>query len=283
MFFQSLSVEELDTEKNLADFPDLILSKLPAIIGAVVIIVAGVVVAKLIGALAVKAMAAKGLDSSVHGFIRTMIFFVIMVIFVLSALSTLGININSFVAAIGAAGITAGLGFQNVISQFASGLTLLINKQFKSGDFVEIGTTSGKVYEIKMMHTVLITIDNKRVVIPNSTVTSSNITNYSTENFRRVDLVYSISYDADIAKAKGVLNRIVESNDLVCKEPAPIIAVKEHGASSVNIACYIWCDNSNYWTVYYYMQEAVKLAFDREGISIPYNQIDVHIKEQKND
>lgn len=283
MFFQSLSVEELDTEKKLADFPDLILSKLPAIIGAVVIIVAGVVVAKLIGALAVKAMAAKGLDSSVHGFIRTMIFFVIMVIFVLSALSTLGININSFVAAIGAAGITAGLGFQNVISQFASGLTLLINKQFKSGDFVEIGTTSGKVHEIKMMHTVLITIDNKRVVIPNLTVTSSNITNYSTENFRRVDLVYSISYDADIAKAKGVLNRIVENNDLVCKEPAPIIAVKEHGASSVNIACYIWCDNSNYWTVYYYMQEAVKLAFDREGISIPYNQIDVHIKEQKND
>ncbi len=283
MFFQTLSQEELIKEKNFEDIPALILSKLPALIGAAVIIVAGVVIAKLICALAVKAMAAKGIDSSVHGFIRTMIFFVIMVVFVLSALSTLGVNINSFVAAIGAAGITAGLGFQNVISQFASGLTLLVNKQFKSGDFVEIGSTSGKVHEIKMMHTVLITIDNKRVIIPNSTVTSSNITNYSTENFRRIDLVYSVSYDTDIAKAKSVLSRIVEGSDLVCKDPAPIIAVKEHAASSINIACYIWCDNANYWTVYYYMQEAVKLAFDREGISIPFNQIDVHIKEQKND
>ena len=255
----------------------IILEKAPSVIMAIVIVIVGVIISKLIGKLAVKAMSAKGVDPSIHSFIRTIIVLLFNFIFVLSALSTLGLDINSFIAALGAAGITAGLGLQASVSQVASGIQILFNHPFKSGDFIDIGSVSGKVQEIKMMYTVLITIDNKRVIIPNSTITSSNIINYNAESKRRLDLVYSISYDADISMAKKVITDIVKDDSRIFTDPEPIIAVKEHAASSVNIACLVWCSADDYWDLFYHMQEKVKLSFDENGITIPYNQLDVRI------
>lgn len=274
------TILELIKSKNFDGIANRIIAKMPQFIAAVVIIVAGVVVSKLIGKLVVKAMSAKGVDPSVHSFIRTIVMFIINLIFVLSALSTLNIDVNSFVTALGAAGVTAGIGLQASISQFASGIQILFNHPFKSGDFVDIGSVSGKVQEIKMMYTVLITPDNKRVIIPNSTITSSNIINYNAENKRRLDLVYSISYNDDIARAKEVILDVVKKNDLILPDPAPVIAVKEHAASSINLACLVWCAGDNYWDAFYSMQEMVKLAFDKNGISIPYGQVDVHIVKE---
>lgn len=258
----------------------IILEKAPSVIMAIVIVIVGVIISKLIGKLAVKAMSAKGVDPSIHSFIRTIIVLLFNFIFVLSALSTLGLDINSFIAALGAAGITAGLGLQASVSQVASGIQILFNHPFKSGDYIDVGTVSGKVQEIKIMYTVLITVDNKRVIIPNSYITSNNIINYNAEDRRRLDLVFSISYDADIEKTKNVLKEVIANNNLILTDPEPLIAVKEHAASSVNIACLIWCSSSEYWNVYYYMQESVKIAFDKNNISIPYGQLDIHITKE---
>lgn len=271
---------ELVKSGNFEGITNLIIEKAPLFIAAVIIVVAGIVVSRLIGKLVVKGMSAKGVDPSVHSFIKTIVMFIVNLIFILSALSTLNIDVNSFVTALGAAGVTAGLGLQASISQFASGIQILFNHPFKSGDFIDIGSVSGKVQEIKMMYTALITPDNKRVIIPNSTITSSNIINYNAENKRRLDLVYSISYSDDIAKAKNVLAEVIKSDKRILTDPEPIIAVKEHAASSVNLACLIWCTADEYWDVFYAMQENVKLAFDEKGISIPYGQLDVHITKE---
>lgn len=258
----------------------LVLEKAPSVIMAIVIVILGIVISKFIGRLAVKAMSAKGVDPSIHSFIRTIIVLLFNFIFILSALSTLGLDINSFIAALGAAGITAGLGLQASVSQVASGVQILFNHPFKSGDYIDVGTVSGKVQEIKIMYTVLVTVDNKRVIIPNSYITSNNIINYNAEDRRRLDLIFSISYDADIEKAKEVIREVIAKNNLILTEPEPLIAVKEHAASSINLACLIWCSSSEYWNVFYYMQEAVKLAFDNNSISIPYGQLDIHITKE---
>ena len=271
---------ELIKNRDFDGIVNLIIEKAPMFISAAIIIIAGVVISRLIGKLVVKGMSAKGVDPSVHSFIRTIVVFLVNLIFILSALSTLNVDVNSFVTALGAAGITAGLGLQASISQFASGIQILFNHPFKSGDFIDIGSVSGKVQEIKMMYTALITTDNKRVIIPNSTITSSNIINYNAENRRRVDLLYSISYGDDIAKAKKVLADVVKADSRIFADPEPVIAVKEHAASSVNLACLIWCSADEYWDVFYSMQEKVKLAFDENGISIPYGQLDVHIVKE---
>ncbi len=280
MKFYPLDLAALIKERDWDGIFALIISKAPLIIAAIAIIVIGFIISNLIGKLLIKALRSKGVDPSIHSFIKTVVTLLLKFIFILSALSTLGFDINSFVTALGAAGITAGIGLQSSVSQLASGIQILANHPFKSGDYIDVGTVSGKVYEIKMMYTVLITVDNKRVIIPNSYITTNNIINYNSEERRRLDLVFSISYDDDFEKAKKVIRGVVQNNDKILTDPEPIIAVKEHGQSSVNIACLIWCASDEYWNTYYYMQEAVKLAFDESNISIPYGQLDVHITKE---
>lgn len=275
-----LDLAQLIQEKDFDGIIALIISKAPVIFAALLIVIVGFIISNLIGKLVVKGLRAKGVDPSIHSFIKTIVTLILKFIFILSALSTLSIDVNSFITALGAAGVTAGIGLQASISQFASGIQILANHPFKSGDYIDVGTVSGKVHEIKIMYTVLITVDNKRVIIPNSYITSNNIINYNAEDRRRLDLVFSVSYDADIAKAKQVILEVIQKNNLILTDPAPIIAVKEHAASSVNIACLIWCSADEYWNVFYYMQEAVKLSFDENNISIPYGQLDVHITKE---
>lgn len=274
------SLVELIKARNYDGILSLIYQKTPSVIAAVLIVVIGFIVSNLIGKLVVKAMRAKGVDPSIHSFIKTVITLLLKFVVILSAFSTLGIDVNSFITALGAAGITAGIGLQASISQIASGVQILANHPFKSGDYIDVGTVSGKVQEIKIMYTVLITVDNKRVIIPNSYITSNNIINYNAEDRRRLDLVFSISYDADITKAREVIKEVIDRNNLIFTDPEPIIAVKEHAASSVNLACLIWCNSNEYWNVFYYMQEAVKVAFDENKISIPYGQLDIHISKE---
>lgn len=261
------------------DVVKFVVSKAPLLLGAVIIVVVGFVLSNLVGKLVVKGMRARGIDPSIHTFIKTIVVLLLKFAVILSALSTMNVDVNSFIAAIGAAGITAGLGLQASVSQFASGIQILINHPFKSGDYIDLGTVSGKVHEIKMMYTELITVDNKRVIVPNSHITGSNIINYNSESKRRIDLVFGISYDADIAKAKEVIAQTVRKNELILTEPEPIIAVSAQAASSVNISCLVWCHTDDYWNIFYYMQEAVKLAFDENKIAIPYDQLDVHISK----
>lgn len=272
----SQAVENVTTLWEEFDLVGKIMEKLPTAIVAVVVIAIGFLLAKFVTKLVVKAMKAKSVDPSVYNFIRRIVSAGIKFIFIMIAVSMF-FDIGAIFAAVGGAGLAAGLGLQDSVAQFASGIQILINHPFKSGDFVELNGVSGSVTDIRFMNTVITTVDNKRIVIPNSHITTNHIINYSTENVRRIDLIYSISYSADISKAKNVIRNVALSNDKILKDPEPAVFVNSHESSSINLVAKIWCNNSDYWDVYYDMQEKVKLALDSSSIEIPFNQVDVHI------
>lgn len=250
---------------------------LPSIIIAVLTLVLGFILAKAVAKLVVKGMRKRGMDPSVYRFVETIVKVMIMVVVVISALSSLGVNISSFIAALASVGVAIGLGLQNSVSQFASGIMIIFNKPFKKGDFVEIKGVSGSVSEINIMYTVLLSPDNKRIIMPNSDITSNHIINYSAEENRRCDLTFSISYADDISKAKSIVLSQVSQLETVLNDPEPVVLVSAQEASSVQLTLRCWCLNDNYWDVYFSLQENIKLAFDENKISIPFNQLDVHV------
>ncbi len=264
----------------LDSLPEKIYEMLPSILWSVVIIIFGIWIGKLAGKIVIKILISRNVDKSVHHFLSRFTDIFIRIIFVVMALSNLGFDISSFVAALGAAGITAGLGLKDSISQFASGIQILFNKPFNSGDFVEIDGLKGTVEDIHFMNTTLITFDNRKIVIPNNHITANDLINYSSLPTRRIDLVYSVSYEQDISKAKEVLYKTASENPYVLETPKPYVGVKEHGSHSINLVCQIWCNSEDYWDAYFTTQEAVKYAFDANGITIPFEQLDVHIKEK---
>ena len=265
-------IEYLD---NLQLF-ERFMEKLPTIIIAIAFILIGVLLSKLAKKLVVKSLKSRNVDPSVYNFIKRLVSVSINFVFILGAASMF-INVGSLVAAVGAAGVTAGLGLQSTVAQFASGIQILLNHPFKTGDFVELNGISGSVADIRFMNTVIITPDNKRIVIPNSHITTNHIINYSAENKRRVDFIFSISYSDNIEKAKAVIKEVALLNEYVLKDPLPEVYVKSHEASSINLTARVWCRVDKYWDVYFAMQENVKIALDKNGISIPFNQLDVHI------
>ena len=260
------------------DLINKVVEKIPSLIIAVILIFAGLLLSRLISKLLVETMKAKNVDPSVYNFIKRTVSVVIKAVFILSALSMF-FNLGSLVTALGAAGVAASLGLQDSVAQFASGIQILLNHPFKNGDFVEVNGVQGNVADIRFMNTVITTTDNKRIIIPNSHITTNHIINYSAENIRRIDLIYSISYGDDMAKAKNVIRNVAECNELILSDPEPQVFVSSHEASSINLVAKIWCKGTDYWDVYYQMQEQVKYAFDENGISIPFNQLDVNIKK----
>jgi small conductance mechanosensitive channel len=252
------------------------MTKLPTIIIAIFLVVIGYFLSRLAKKLVVKALSARKVDPSVYNFIKRMVSVFINFAFILMAASMF-INVGSLVAAVGAAGVTAGLGLQATVAQFASGIQILMNHPFKTGDFVELNGVSGSVADIRFMNTVIITPDNKRIVIPNSHITTNHIINYSAENMRRVDFTFSISYADNIEKAKSVITEVALSNPDILKDPLPQVYVMSHEASSINLTARVWCNVDKYWDVYFSMQEKVKIALDKNDICIPFNQLDVHI------
>jgi len=264
---------------SLENLPEKLFNALPHIIGFLLVIIIGFWITGLAGKLLVKIMERHNVDASMHRFLMRAFVVFLRIIVAVIALEQIGISVNSFVTAIGAAGITAGLGLQNSIAQFASGVQILFNKPFKSGDYVKLNDVEGKVKEIRFMYTTLITNDNKTVVVPNLNIATNNLINYSAQGTMRIDLLYFIGYGDDIEKAKKVLMNVATSNSNVIKNPKPFVGVNEHGASGIGISLFVWVDSSKYWETYFKMQEDVKLAFDKNGITIPYEQLDVHISK----
>ena len=258
------------------DIVNKITSSLPSNIIAVCMIIAGIIISRVAAKIIVKTLSANNVDPSVYNFIKRFVSAGIKFIFVLLAISMF-FDINSIFVALGGAGLVAGLGLQDSVAQFASGIQILINHPFKSGDFVEVNGVSGSVADIRFMNTVIKTADNKKIIIPNSHITTNHIINYSAENTRRVDLMFSISYTDDIQLAKNVILDVIRTNKKILADPEPVVFVNSHEASSICLVSKIWCAGTDYWDVYYSMQENVKIAFDKNGISIPFNQMDVHI------
>ena len=194
-------------------------------------------------------------------------------------LGALGVQTASFIAVLGAAGLAVGFALQGSLSNFASGVMLIIFRPFKAGDYVEAGGTSGTVEQIAIFSTIMKTPDNKRVIIPNSKITGDTITNYSAMDTRRIDMVFGIGYGDDIKKAKDILTQLVTADSRVLKDPAPVVAVLELADSSVNFAVRPWVKTADYWDLYFDLTEKVKLTFDQQGISIPFPQTDVHLHQ----
>lgn len=244
---------------------------------AALIFLGGWWLAKLAAYLTKKAVSKGKADALAVSFIGSLVKALVLIVAAVSAIAQLGVNITSLVAALGAAGLTASFALQGSLSNLVSGMQIIFTKPFKMGDYLAFGNYEGTVKRIEILYTTLSTFDNKEVIVPNSQITGGVVVNYSSNGTRRLDLSYAVSYRADLEKAKSVLSELVSADSLVLKEPAPVIAVGELKDSSVTLVAKLWCRQEDYWTLYHAMQEAVKAAFDRESVAIPYPQLDVHM------
>lgn len=246
------------------------------IIAALLIFFIGHLVAKMVARLIGKVLGRTKLDVILVEFIQSLVNALLLVFVVVAALDQLGVNTNSVIAVLGAAGLAIGLALQGSLQNFAAGFMLLIFRPFKGGDFVEAAGTSGVIDKIGIFSTTMHTGDNKQVIIPNGTIYSSNIINYSARGTRRIDMVFSIGYSDDIRLARDVIAKVISADARVLPEPEPLIAVGELGASSVNFFVRPWVKSDDFWPVRFDLTEKIKLAFDENGISIPFPQMDIH-------
>ncbi len=217
------------------------------------------------------------IDSSLRSFAVSFLSVALYAVLFVTTLMILGVPATSFIAVLTTCAAAIGLALQGSLSNFAGGIMILLFKPFKVGDFIEAAGETGVVSEISVVYTELLTLDNKRITIPNGTLTNSVIENYSSEDLRRVDLTFNTAYDCDIEKVKKVIGKVIESNPMALKNPEPFVRLSEHSDSALTYTVRIWCKNADYWDVNFDTIENVKKAFDENGIQIPYNQIDVHV------
>lgn len=202
------------------------------------------------------------------------------ILVVIALIGYLGIDTSGVTALIASLGVGVGLAINGTLSNFAGGILILITRPFKDDDYIDACGYSGTVEDIRICHTKLRTTDNKVIYLPNGKLSTSEIVNYTEKDLRRVDLTFSISYSDDFEKAKAVIMDVCDKHELILKDPAPSVRVSAQSASSIDLTSKVWCKNDDYWTVNFDMLEQVKKAFDENGIQIPFNQLDVHIKNQ---
>ena len=246
---------------------------------AIAIFIVGKILAKIILGIMTKVLQRSHTDEMLIKFARSITNAFLMLIIVIAALSVLGFNTTSLVAVLASAGLAIGLALQDSMKNFASGVLLLTFKPFGKGDYVDAGGSEGTVRSISLFSTDMLTLDNKHVIVPNGTIWSNVITNYTHEAQRRVDMVFGIGYSDDIGKARTIIEEILAANPLILADPAPMVAVSELADSSVNFVVRPWGETDDYWTVLFEVTEAVKLAFDEQGVSIPFPQMDVHLEQ----
>jgi small conductance mechanosensitive channel len=247
------------------------------IAAAILTLVIGLFFARVISSAFSKVMRKRELDSTIADFVSHMIRYIIIAFVVIAALSRIGVQTTSFIALLGAAGLAVGLALQGSLSNFASGVLIIALRPFKAGEYIEAAGTAGSVDSVQIFATTLTTPDNKVVIVPNSAILGGNIINYSRMPTRRIDLLIGVSYGADLAKTKAVLEGVVKANGKVLAEPEAKIAVAELGDSSVNLVVRPWVNSVDYWSVRFELMEAIKNGLDEAGIEIPFPQMDVHL------
>ena len=249
----------------------------PKLLLAIITLIVGLWLIKKISGLLNKALKKKETDESLSKFLVSLVAILLKVLLIISVISMVGIETTSFVAILAAAGFAIGMALQGSLGNFAGGVLILLFKPFKVGDVIDAQGYLGSVNTIGIFSTILKTPDNRTIFLPNGPLAGGAITNLSTEALRRVDMTFGIGYEDDIAKAKELINSIIEKDSRILKEPAPMIAVSELADSSVNFVVRAWCESSNYWGIFFDMQETIKVEFDKAKISIPYPQTDVHV------
>lgn len=249
------------------------------VVGAIAILVLGRIAAGILRSLLSKMMEKSKVEPTLVSFVSSVTYVAMMAFIIIAALGKLGVQTTSFVAILGAAGLAIGLALQGSLSNFAAGVLMIIFKPFKVSDFIEGAGATGVVEEIGIFTTTIKSPDNKTIIIPNASITSGNIINYSKKAERRVDIVAGCGYEDNLDTVKNVLTGIINADERILKEPAPKVAVLELADSSVNFAVRPWVKTADYWDVYFDLQEQIKKRFDEEGISIPFPQRDVHLHQ----
>lgn len=262
---------------NYTIWSDLAYDVVGRIVLALLVLIIGRWVAKLVRKATRNVLNRKSVDPTIVSFVENLVYVALMVFVILAALGKLGIQTASFVAIIGAAGLAIGLALQGSLSNFAAGFLLIIFRPFKVGDYIEGGGTAGVVEHISIFTTQLNSPDNKTIIIPNAKLSGDNIINYSTKETRRVDMVFGVSYADDIEKVKRIIKSVVDDDSRILTDPPVTIRVVALADNSINFAVRPWVKSSDYWNVYFDLNETLKNRFDTEGVSIPFPQRDVHL------
>lgn len=270
----------MDSDAIIEQAGEFAMSYGPRLLTAIGILIVGYWLAKIVSSLFVRTLNARRIDPTVSTFIGKLTFGAILAVALIPALGHAGIQTTSILAALGAAGLAIGLALQGSLSNFAAGIMLIAFRPCRVGDYIEAGGVSGSVESISLFSTVLVTPDNKRIVIPNSRVMSNPITNYNAFPTRRIDLLIGIGYDADIAKAKDVIRQVLSEESRILPEPAPLIAVRQLADSSVNLVVRPWVNTPDYWGTHDDLLENIKIRLDKAGMSIPFPQMDVHFHQE---
>ena len=254
---------------------------LSSLLSAIVTFLICFIVIKILMRITDKLLARPGkLDGTLKGFIRSAVNIILWVLAAIIVANALGINTTSLVAVISVAGLALSLSLQNVLSNLFSGMTLLINKPFTTGDFVEIAGKSGVIKTIDLFYTQLDTLDNVTISIPNSDVTSTSISNYSSEPLRRVDRVFAVSYDNSTEEVKAAVLQAIARDERILSDPEPFVRLLEYKGSSVEYVVRVWCKGADYWNVYFDLNENVRECFAEAGVKFSYDHVNVHILDK---
>ncbi len=265
-------------EFNLDKISDMIVAYTPRVVGAILTLVIGFWIIARVTNLLRRTLKKREVDPTIRPFLASLVDVVLKILLLLSVASMFGVETTSFVAMFGAIAFAIGLALQGSLGHLASGILLLVFKPYQVGDLVEIQGETGVVESIQLFNTVLLTPDNKKVIIPNGVVTGGVTKNISGQGVIRVDMTYGIGYDGNIDQARAVIQQVADSCPQVLRDRPVDIFVSEHAASSVNFAVRPWAKSEHYWDVYFYMHEHIKKAFDEAGVGIPFPQMDVHMK-----
>lgn len=274
--FLSAGSKGVDVEQLLSKLLDWGIEVGKDLLGAIIIYIVGRFIIKQVGRLLARILEKRKLEISVQTFLRSLVNILLNLVLAFAIVSRLGVETTSFAALLASAGVAIGMALSGNLSNFAGGLIILVFKPFKVGDYIEGQNANGTVREIQIFHTILTTVDNKVIYVPNGALSSNAITNYSKQETRRAEWVFGVEYGEDFEKVKAVLQRIIDADPRILKDPAPMIALGALSASSVDIKVRAWAKTADYWDVYFDMNKIVYDTFNKEGIGFPFPQLTVH-------
>lgn len=269
----------MNTDQILSQVTELAISYGQKLLGAIVVLIIGLWIIKALTKGFVKVLDKSKMDVSLKPFLKGIVGALLKIMLGISVLGMLGIEMTSFIAILASVGLAVGMALSGTLQNFAGGVMILLFKPFKVGDFIDAQGHMGSVHEIQIFNTILKTPDNKTIIIPNGGLSNSSMTNYSTEDRRRVDWTFGIAYGDDVDKAKMLIKKLCDADARIQKDPELFIAVSELADSSVNFAVRAWVNTSDYWAVFFELNENVYKTFSKEGVNIPFPQMDVHVHQ----
>ncbi len=258
---------------------DHLKNAVPSLLMAVLVLIIGVIISRLIGGAGKRAMKRSNIDGAARSFLVSLIRIILYMVVIIMALSVINVPMSSVITVFGAAGLAISLALQNCLSNLCGGFIILFSKPFAAGDIIELDGSVGNVEEISILYTKIHTFDGKTICIPNGKVSDAKIVNYTASPTRRIDLRFDIGYGDDFKTARDLIMEVIRGNKHFLTEPEPVVRMTSHGESSVVIDVKVFVINEDYEAMRYYLLESVKEQFDASGIEIPYKQVDVHIKD----